>query len=286
MNRKLCIYSLFCAGLFLGANPAHAQRHEAGGPPPFGGPMEFMGFEDVRLGQVVTRAPFSASVSSETTQTLQDGTLIHRTSQGTVYRDSQGRSRKEMTMSGFGPFAASGGPRTMVSIADPVAGAHFLLDANNKIAHKMVFRQHGQSSSANSTSTFEQKMESRHQQEIASGLLKTESLGTQTINGVSAEGTRITHTIPAGQIGNDKPISVVSERWFSSDLQIVVKSTRTDPQFGTTTYSVTNIQKAEPAATLFAIPADYTVQTGGAHGGPKGRGPGGAEMPPPAPDQN
>jgi hypothetical protein len=92
----------------------------------------------------------------------------------------------------------------------------------------------------------------------------------QTINGVVAEGTRITHTIPVGQIGNEKPLQVVSERWYSSDLQIVLKSTRTDPRFGTTTYTVTSLQRTEPAATLFAVPADYTVQTGG-----RGRGPGG-----------
>ena len=171
----------------------------------------------------------------------------------------------------------------MVSIADPVAGAHYMLDATNKVAHKMTFHQHGADASSETAQAFEQKMEARKQQEEASGALKTESLGTQTINGIVAQGTRITHTIAAGKIGNDKPIVSVSERWYSPDLQIVVKSTRTDPQFGTTTYTVTNIQKSEPAATLFAVPADYTVQAGGPHG----RGHGGPGAPPPAaPDQD
>ena len=110
-------------------------------------------------------------------------------------------------------------------------------------------------------------MEARQQQEEASGALKKESLGTQMVNGVNAEGTRVTHTIAAGEIGNDKPITVVSERWYSPDLQTVVKSSRTDPRFGTTTFSLTNIQKAEPAAALFTVPADYTVKEG-KHGGP------------------
>src|ERR1700675_4281169 len=109
MNRKACIYSLLSAALLLGAGAARAQRHPPGAPPSFGGPMELMGFEGLHSGQVVKGAPFSASITSETTQTLQDGTVIHRASQGTVSRDSQGRSRKEITMSGFGPFAASGG---------------------------------------------------------------------------------------------------------------------------------------------------------------------------------
>jgi hypothetical protein len=106
------------------------------------------------------------------------------------------------------------------------------------------------------------------------------------VNGVSAEGTRVTRTIAVGQIGNDKPIQIVSEKWYSPDLQIVVKSTRTDPQFGTTTYSATNIQKTEPAAALFSVPADYTVTTEAPGGrGTHAPGPGGAGAPIEAPDQ-
>ena len=117
-------------------------------------------------------------------------------------------------------------------------------------------------------------MQERMQQDEAAGLLKKESLGTQTINGLVAEGTRTTHIIPAGQIGNEKVLQVISERWYSADLQIVLKSTRTDPRFGTTTYTVTNLQRTEPAANLFTVPAEYTVQTGGrGPGGPGGRAP-------------
>ena len=287
MNRKMCIYSVLSAALLLGAGAAQAQRRGPGadGPPPFGGPMELMGFEGVHPGQVVKGAPFSGTMASETTETLQDGTIIHRTSQGTVSRDSLGRSRKEMTVSGFGPLATSGGKHTMVAISDPVAGAHYMLDADNKVAHKMAFHQHG-APSAEEAQAFEQKQAARKQQEEASGALKTESLGTQMVNGVSAEGTRTTRTIAAGQIGNDKPIQIVSERWYSPDLQIVVKSTRNDPRSGTTTYSVTNIQKTEPAATLFTVPADYAVQAGGPGGhGQRGPGPGGPGVPMEAPEQ-
>jgi hypothetical protein len=110
---------------------------------------------------------------------------------------------------------------------------------------------------------FQQKMQARLQQEETSGAVKKESLGTQTMNGVAAEGTRTTHTIAAGQIGNDKAIQIVFERWYSPDLQLVVKSTRTDPRFGTTTYSLTNVQRTEPAASLFTVPSDYTVKQGG-----------------------
>ena len=95
---------------------------------------------------------------------------------------------------------------------------------------------------------------------------KTEDLGTQTIARVSAQGTRYTRTIPAGQIGNEKPIVIVSEHWYSTDLQMVVMSKRSDPRFGETTYTLTNIQRTEPAASLFTVPADYTVTQGGMGG--------------------
>lgn len=266
MNLKMKTCLALGSVLVLSAMAVEAQHRGPGGPP-FGGPMELMGFEGMHGGKTVTGAPFSATASSETTQTLQDGSVIHRTSQVTMYRDSQGRSRHEATFTGVGPLAASGTPKTMVAISDPVAGVHIMLDAQQKVAHKMSFHSHGGANvNTQSSSSFAAKMQAREQKEEAAGLLKKESLGTQVIDGVVAQGTRTTHVIPAGQIGNDKALQVVSEQWYSPDLQIVLKSTRTDPRFGTTTYTVTSIQRNEPAATLFTVPSDYTVQAGGARG--------------------
>jgi hypothetical protein len=228
-----------------------------------------MGFEGLNPGKVVKGAPFSATASSETKQTLQDGSNIVRTTSSTLYRDSQGRSRREVTLSGFGPLQTSGKARTMITIGDPVAGVHYMLDPAQKVAHKMTPKGGKGGAWANGNQqAFEQRMQKHMAKEEASGELQKESLGTQSINGVNAEGTRITRTIPAGQIGNDKAIQIVFERWYSPDLQIVVKSTRIDPRFGTTTYTLTNVQRAEPAATLFTVPADYTVKEGGP-GGPR-----------------
>jgi len=243
--------------------------------------MELLGFEGLHGGKVVKGAPFSATASSESTQTLQDGTSIHRTTSSALYRDSQGRFRREVTLSGFGPLQTSGKPHTMITIGDPVAGAHYMLDPEQKVAHKMTPHKGGAFSDEKAQS-FEQKMQKRMAKQEADGTVKKESLGTQAINGVNAEGTRITHTIPAGQIGNDKPIQIVFERWYSPDLQIVVKSTRSDPRFGTTTYALANVQRAEPSAALFTVPSDYTVKEGGPgvpghrrglHGGPGGGAP-------------
>ena len=272
LNLKICVA---ISGALMLSAVAQAQRHGPGGPPSFGEPMELMGFEGMHGGQVVKGAPFSATATSETTQTLQDGSQIHRSTQISMFRDSQGRSRHEATFTGFARLQTSGAPKKMISISDPVAGTRFVLDNEQKVAHKMVFHLHsGTTDAATNRGT---KRESRIAEEEASGLLKKESLGTQTINGVVAEGTRTTRTIPAGQIGNDKALQIVSDRWYSPDLQIVVKSTRTDPWSGTTTYTVTNIQRTEPAATLFTVPSDFTVEAGE----PRGRMRGAPATPPP-----
>ena len=92
--------------------------------------------------------------------------------------------------------------------------------------------------------------------------MTTTDLGTRTINGVEAEGTRYTRTIPAGQIGNEKAIAITTERWYSPDLQMVVMTKRTDPIRGDSIRQLTDIQRGEPDRTLFQVPADYTLQKG------------------------
>jgi hypothetical protein len=187
-----------------------------------------------------------------------------------MFRDSQGRFRKEVTLPSIGPLAASGRLHSFVVISDPVTVTSYVLEPEQKVARKSSIRGGPRGDTPY-----------RKWKEKTDANVKTESLGTQVINGVSAEGTRNTLTIAAGEIGNDKPIMIVSERWFSPELQMVVKSARTDPRWGNTTYSVTNIQRTEPAASLFAVPADYTVQSGRAHGeGRRHRVPDG---PPPGP---
>jgi hypothetical protein len=241
-----------------------------GGPGPFVERVEvlgLLGLEEMQGGRAVTGAPFSAMAVSQSTQTLADGNHISRKTQVNLYRDAQGRFRREVTLAGIGPLQASGQPKSFVMIHDPVAGTGYVLEPDQKLARKMpgLPGMKGLGAGVGPHGAFGYK-EFKGANE---GSVKTESLGTQTLNGVSADGTRYTRTIAAGEIGNEKPITIVSERWYSSDLQLVVKSTRTDPRFGTTTYTLTNLQRAEPAASLFTVPADYTVQEGGP--GPGGR---------------
>jgi hypothetical protein len=66
-------------------------------------------------------------------------------------------------------------------------------------------------------------------------------------------------TIPAGQIGNELPIKMVSERWFSPELKVLVMSRQSDPRYGETSYRLTNITRGEPLPELFEIPSDFKV---------------------------
>ncbi|OLB87784.1 MAG: hypothetical protein AUI12_06130 [Acidobacteria bacterium 13_2_20CM_2_57_6] len=297
MNRRV-FANLLLAGTLTGSaawlraqeaprRPLPPEAVIAGGPGdgmlpgPVADGVELLGFEGLHGGQVVTAAPFSAVAVQETTQTLADGNHISRKSQVNLFRDSQGRFRKEVTLSGFGPLAASGQLKSFVVIIDPVANASFVLHPETKAAEKMGRPFRGMKDPMRGA--FKEKVLAREQEEIASGHLKKEDLGTQTISGVSAQGTRLTRTIPAGQIGNEKPIVIVRETWFSNDLQMVVMSKRTNPWSGESTYTLTNIQRTEPAASLFSVPSDYTVTAGKSRrfiqkfkGGP------GAPPPPPA----
>jgi hypothetical protein len=257
------------------AADAPAPPPEGGRPGPHGPGDEmfrFLGFEMGMHGKTVTGAPFNATFSAQTTQTLVDGNLIQRSTTGTIARDSQGRTHRDLTLPAIGPWATSGeAPPHAVFIDDPVAGTHYILQPDKKTAEKMT-PPAGKWNGGNGPSA--ERTARGNSKEVV-----TAELGTQTINGIVALGTRTTHTIPAGAEGNQKPIVVVSERWYSADLQINVMTKRTDPRTGETTVTqLTNIQRAEPDATLFQVPADYTVTQGRTHG--EHRGP---QAPPPPP---
>jgi hypothetical protein len=267
--------AVLTAALLVSSGAARAQETQAapapgpvviqGGMVGEGGPffedrIELLGFGGrMHGGKVVKGAPFSAIATSETTQTLSDGNRITRTTQTKVYRDSQGRFRKDVTLQAIGPLAASGKPHSFIEISDPVAGTAYVLDPDQKVARQMpgpggMKVRTGGGPGGN--------VFYRNFKQSAEATAKTESLGPQTIEGVNTEWTRTTRTIPAKEIGNENPITIVSQHWYSADLQMDVKSTHSDPRFGDTTYTLTKIQRTEPDASLFAVPPDYTVTAG------------------------
>lgn len=240
-------------------------------------------------GKVVKGAPYSAQAVTEMVQTLTDGNRIVRRSSASVYRDSEGRTRREQTINAVGAWTSNDAPQT-VFINDPVASVNYILDSKNRTARKIdlsnmtVVRKRLPEGAKAPDVEHQQKAETMIKAEIAASTMrgpgpgpmvfehsvamprmnpkdsKKESLGTQMIEGITAEGTRYTTTIAAGTIGNEAPINIISETWYSPELQTVVMSKHSDPRFGENTYRLTNINRSEPARSLFELPSDYTVK--------------------------
>jgi hypothetical protein len=236
---------------------AYGQMGPRGGPGGPGkgfGPGEFLG----RPGKVVTGAPYTADVSKTVVQTFADGNTIQHATTGHVARDAQGRTYSQETFTGG--FLGKNGPTNIVFISDPVAGYAYVLKPDKKVGMRRALKQ---------------PKETDHTRPASPDVVSTD-LGTQVVSGVNAQGNSVTHTIPAGAMGNALPIVSTSETWYSPDLQVVVSSKHTDPRTGQSTYTLTNVQRTAPSATLFQIPADYAVKDF-----PAGFGPGGPHPPPP-----
>jgi hypothetical protein len=194
-------------------------------------------------GKTVTGAPFSAQVTFEHSQTLPDGNFIHHENSAMVYRDSQGRTRIEQTRP-----SNSGNPQQIIRIIDPVAHVGYVLDPAKQIAHRF-------SLPPSRPGNFEAPRPTPSNPNVVST-----SLGSNpNLNGVYVEGTQVTHTIPAGQLGNSEAIQITTVRWYSPDLGINISSQTTDPLRVNSTTSLTNISRNEPASTLFDVPSGYTV---------------------------
>jgi hypothetical protein len=232
--------------------------------------------------KLVKGAPYSAQAVTETTQMLSDGNRIVNTSTAAVYRDGEGRTRREQTLKSIGNFSASGEPFQTISINDPVAGVAYVLEPHSHTARKIQgFRVEsgttgaavkirsgggeGEAITFNTTTNGPVTLkrgtaEARAIEEKEKKGVRSEDLGTETVEGINAVGTRTTITIPAGQIGNERAIEIVDERWFSPDLQTMVMTRHSDPRSGETVYRLTNINRVEPDRSLFDVPADYTLK--------------------------
>jgi hypothetical protein len=283
-----------------------------------------IGMAGAAMGPIVKGAPYSAVEVSESNQVLADGTRIHNENQTTVYRDSEGRVRRETP--------------NQTTIMDPVAGVSYFLNPKTLTATKgtlsmpamkrvapgspeRVFVGGGIAGPMSDNATFEVrsskdgttsvtvngkpvdpstiKMEARTltvngapvdeqtfamaqdkmkmaQERVQAELSytaaagpvlrsritnpgKTEALGKQMIEGVNSDGTRVTTTLDTGVVGNDRPIQMVSERWYSSELQTQVMTKHSDPRTGETIFRLTNVSRSEPGVDLFQVPTNYQI---------------------------
>src|SRR5262245_9148132 len=213
--------------------------------------------------KVVKGAPYSATAEAETIQALPDGNRIRNKTTTLVYRDSEGRTRREVV-------GKDKSLPTEVFISDPASGVNLSLDTRQRVAVKsqvnlqeldlvkmkpaldMEMKRQEQASGQPARAEDEEIVKKKRQP-IA------ESLGQQVIEGVQCEGRRSTLTIPADEVGNEQPITIVNEQWYSPELQVYVLTKQSDPRVGETIYRLTNINRGEPDRGLFEVPADYTL---------------------------
>lgn len=231
---------------------------------------------------MVKNAPYTASAVTETTQTLGDGNRIVNKTTASVARDGEGRTRREEVVQVAGLQTA--GPK-MVTIHDPVSHTEYIFQPDGPDGSGKAIVKSGEGigfgiGSGGGAVKPKVKTFTMSKGNVVNSVqfdttndrgtktyvtvddkgegtdVKHESLGTQTIEGVTTEGTRETRTIPAGTIGNEKPIVITSEIWTSPDLQVVVLSKRNDPRFGETVYKLTGITRGEPDPALFQPPSN------------------------------
>jgi hypothetical protein len=237
------------------------------------GTAEILNVEPMDNVPSIAGAPFTAEATTEFTQLLSDGNRIERRFTTSLARDGRGRTRSEQDVAMLGPLVvlekgvswnttragrnAESEPPRFTVIADPVEGVTFTLDERLKEARRSPLKlAFANVIELNKLTT---KLEAVRVPSSGSSEPVVESLGTRQIEGVRAEGTRSTTTIPAGQIGNLNPIQLVTERWFSKELQMAVLITRRDPRSGDTVYRLANIVRNEPPPDLFTVPSDYRV---------------------------
>jgi hypothetical protein len=166
-----------------------------------------------------------------------------------VYRDGDGRMRQE-----------SPDGKTIM-IFDAVTGETISLFPERKQAMKSTPAYTRTDSP--SWHPVSPSVQPAYNRTVQPGTGSSEDLGTQVINGVTASGVRVRIKIPAGAIGTDRDSEAVTERWESTDLHGVVRSSNTDPRFGVTTYELTGVVRGAQDPHLFEIPAGYTVFDGG-----------------------
>ena len=247
---------------------------------------------------IVKDAPFSGETVIENIQVLADGNRIVNRSSTMIYRDSQGRTRNEYSFKFPAQPGGESQEHKTISIYDPVENVSYTLDPQNRTAHKAphmaplsmmaaearksetkAARSSDPSTGAPAVNQGSPVVRATATNRLiaAPGLMMgtavgsirplpaampgtSESLGKQMIEGVEAEGIRTVQSIPAGTMGNERPIEITFERWYSPELQMDVMTKSNDPRWGESTMRLINISRSEPDSSLFQIPSDYTVQ--------------------------
>jgi hypothetical protein len=282
-------------------------------PPPISSAM--LGVSSPLGAQAASGKPIYAEFTTAHHQSFTDGNRISRSTFSCIYRDAQGRIRRESQLSVPG-LPAGIAAATFITIVDHQLGFGYVLNPQEMVAHRYDLNAAGSSYvarlntqaagsallppdakpaavAANSatpaaSAASQWRMHAFSPRNIhpamdgvpgaeeagytsaptmridqpflaAPNPVRTENLGEQMILGFRAHGTRVITTLPAGQIGNDRPIDIVSEQWFSPDLEVVMRSMHEDPWAGEFTTTITKVSRGDQAASLFEVPSAYKI---------------------------
>jgi hypothetical protein len=237
-----------------GQAPGEVARREA----PSVGTIS-LELESVDIGKPVLNAPYSAEAVTEVIQTLADGNRIEQRTTAMVARDSHGRTRREQHGLALGALVAQA-ESPIVTITDPATGTHLNLNEDAKVARRSQSIGHFPPTLANRGGAGMAAGDAEFATRESSPEVRTRKLGTKEVEGIRVEGMETTVTIRAGTMGNRLPIHVVSERWYSPELKVLVMTRRTDPRFGETRFRLTKIVRGEPPAHLFEVPSDFRIE--------------------------
>jgi hypothetical protein len=215
--------------------------------------------------------PYSGTIKTSHEQKLPDGNVIRSVMQARFARDSAGRTMAEMPLGCERGDDGQFHEELDVMVNDPVSRTtmswHVGLGGHPKVAVVRYETDLSVQPVKRPDPTPEelerrQKMAqaARLQQQQQQSRTRTENLGTRDFNGISAEGTRTTRTIPAGEEGNDLPLVSINEMWIDKEMGLTLLSISDDPRTGRTTTEFEELNREEPDPALFAPPAGYTVQ--------------------------
>ncbi len=204
--------------------------------------------------QPVFRRPYSAEEVIEHARKIAGGLDTPRTTlKAMLYRDSEGRTRADTMMAHAG--TVEDGPPTFIEIIDSVGGFRYILDPRTKTARRATWPIPAKSADRRTKAT---SRPFTPPSGIAPQAI-SESLGVEDLEGLRAEGTLTTTTVPAGYVENDEPITTTTENWVSPELKIVLLAKTSDSRYGDSSVTLTNISQAEPDPSLFQVSADYLI---------------------------
>jgi len=195
---------------------------------------------------IIKGAPYSGEVTTRVKLTMFDGTHLDQSVTAKVYRDSAGRTRREQAVIGLEALDPNPSVGSVVQIVDPVARVVYTLNPGSKTAMRTPLDDQSQ-------------MAPKFRVE---GRMVVQELGTRTIEGLTARGNRVVTTIPAAQAGTDRPIEIIDDSWFCTELKVALQTLHHDPRTGDVEYTLTKISRQEPDASLFAVPAGYQIRMG------------------------